>query len=138
MGASFWLLANVLILVLVSVWCLWWPRVRYEHENPQLSGEDYWIPFCPHVGPRYSRGPDVFFFLHLADYFLRRRIREAFRRNELDDVVVRVRTGDVALYGYVEKSEEKLRAAQIAAAIPGVTSVRNEVAVQPRPEWMVN
>lgn len=138
MGAFFWLVANVLILVGVAAWCLWWPRVRYEHENPHLSGEDYWIPFCPHVGPRYSRGPDVFFFLHLADHFIRRRIYEAFRRAELVDVVVRVHSGDVALYGYVEKSEEKLRAAQIAATISGVQSVRNEIAVQPKPEWMIH
>lgn len=136
MDASFWLMANLVTLVILAAGCLWWPRVRYENKNPKLSGEDYWIPFYPHLGPRYSRGPDFLFFLHINDHCTRRRIAEALRRFEITDVVVRVHSGHVSLYGYVDKSEDKLRAAQITSTLSGVSSVRNEIAVQPRPDWL--
>lgn len=127
---------NLFVLFIVLAWCLWWPRVIHEGSNPYSRGEDYWIPFRPYVGSRYSRGPDLFFFLHRADHRLRKRVTKELYRAKLVDVVARSRDGTVTLYGYVEESGAKLKAAKIAASVAGVVRVRNEVAVQAKPKWL--
>lgn len=122
--------------LLVLAWCLWWPRVHYESANPNMNGEDYWIPGFPHVGPKFSRGPDLLFFLHLDDHRLKKRIARRLGAEEFRNIVIRVRQGHAHLYGYVAESALKMQAASLAAAVTGVDGVRNELAVQLNSHWL--
>ena len=49
------------------------------------------------------------------------------------DVKVNVYNGTAQLTGFVDSEEQRTRAAQIAAGVPGVTKVVNEITLKPTP-----
>jgi len=49
------------------------------------------------------------------------------------DVKVHVYTGNAQLSGFVTSDEQRTKAAEIAASVPGVSQVINEIAIKPTP-----
>jgi hyperosmotically inducible protein len=49
------------------------------------------------------------------------------------DVKVTVYNGNAQLTGFVDTEEQRVRAAELASAVPGVTQVINEITLKPTP-----
>jgi len=71
--------------------------------------------------------------VYVNDKTVSARIKSDLLRDRIvhgEDVDVTTYNGEVQLSGFVRTQEEKNRAAQIAASVPGVAAVRNDLIVR--------
>jgi hypothetical protein len=104
-----------------------------------MSGEDYWVPFRPHQGPLYSRGPMIF---SSPQRVLERTLRKDLRKNfgadgsDVVDIVIRVMGDRIWLWGRVPSETVRVRAVQFVGQVCADFHVSDEIKVQPRPDWL--
>lgn len=82
---------------------------------------------CAGTATRQSTGE------YVDDSAITAKVKTAFVRDEIVramQVDVTTYKGTVQLSGFVDTSEQKIRAAQLAAGIPGVVKVDNNIAIK--------